>query len=152
LTVDASVAAAGIVVGILLSMLLYERTNISAGTSFAPGIAAVLIVISPESSLAIVASALLTGAAVMFLSERYYIFGKRRYALLIFIGMTLMAGLDVAFGYLDDAGSGYRVLGYLVPGLVGTDFQRQGIQRTMVAFLIVTALTASVILALTGLV
>jgi len=152
MTVDASVATIGITVGILLSMLLYERTNLSAGTSFAPGIAAVLILMSPLSALAMVAAALLTGAAVMFLSERYYVFGKRRYALLMLIGMTIMAGLDAGLGFLGDAGSGYRVLGYLVPGLIGTDFQRQGIPRTMVAFLIVTAATASVVLAFIGLV
>ena len=152
MTMDASIATAGIVVGILISMLLYERTNISAGTSFAPGIAAVIIVISPLSALAIVASAMFAGAAVMFLSEHLYIFGKRRYALLVLIGMTIMAGLDAGFGFLDDAGSGYRVLGYLVPGLVGTDFQRQGIPITMIAFLIVTAVTSSFLIVLVGLV
>jgi len=146
LTVDPSIATAGIAVGILLSMLLYELTNLSTGTSFAPGMTAVLIVLSPLSALAIVASALLTGVVIAMLSERSYIFGKRRYALLVLVGMTIMASLDVAFGFSRDVTSGYRVLGYLVPGLIGSDFQRQGMLRTMTGFLIVTAATLGVLL------
>ncbi len=150
MTVDPSVATVGIVTGILISMLLYERSNISAGTTFAPGIAAIIIVIEPISALAIIASALLAGASVIYLSEHLYVFGKRRYALLVLLGMTIMAALDLGFRFLDDVGSGYRVLAYLVPGLVGTDFQRQGVPRTMTAFLIVTVVTSSVVRLLIG--
>lgn len=143
-TVDLWTAGLALVAGIALSMLWYERTGLSPGGVLAPGIAALLLVHAPAAAVLFSSLTVPAGLAIARVGERVYLFGRRRYAMLLLVGMALAVAADIPLALTDGLDPGVRLLAYLVPGLAAVDIGRQGVGRTMGSFAAVTAATAAV--------
>ena len=77
-----------IILGIIISIVFYELTDISPGGIIVPGLM-VIYVSQWTRMLYTVAIAILAYYIVKLLSARFIIFGKRRFVMLIIVSLTL---------------------------------------------------------------
>ena len=126
--------------GIALGMFFYSRTGYSPGGIITPGFLA-LELTSPER----VGILLLSGGAVALLLALTVratgIYGRQRTGL----AMLLALGIRLLFGGFFPLSSLW--VGWVIPGLLGADMQRQGVLPTLGASF-ATAFAAAMALAL----
>ena len=85
--------------------------------------------------------------AVKLLSKIFFLFGRRRYALYLLLGISLKLMITYFFQDLPHLGN-LQLIGWLIPGIIASDMYKQGIPRTLLA---AAAVTALVLLAVQGL-
>ena len=119
--------------GIAAAVLFTELTDISPGGLIVPAYLA-LYIYAPERIAATVLLALLCMGVVRLCSRWMILYGRRRYFLFLAVGMLVKMALGMS-------GTGaIGTIGYLVPGLLGRDMERQGIVKPLSAATIVTLL------------
>lgn len=121
--------------GIVLSLFFTETLGVTAGGVIVPGYIA-LYLHDPKLVIGTFAISILTFGIVKFLSRFILIYGKRRLVLSLLLGFFL--GFWVKEYYLN--GDLY-VIGNIIPGLIASWMDRQGIVRTISVILI----TASIV-------
>lgn len=136
-----------LVAGVVLGMLFTELTGISPGGLIVPGYIALFW--NQPGRLALTAAvALLTALALKLLSRWLLLFGRRRYALFILLGFTLRAGAQLALPQLFPELGGLEAVGWLIPGIIASDVDKQGALKTFAALGAVAALVRLAALAL----
>ena len=126
--------------GIVLSLLFAELIGISPGGIVVPAYF-VLYWDDPFRMALTLLVAGLSMVSVRLLSRYMILYGRRRFAMYLIIGMLLKA----AFGALFMASpipipNLALSIGYIIPGLIASDAERQGPVPTVLALGIVTAL------------
>jgi len=128
------------VIGIVVAVLVDELTGVSPGGIIVPAFLA-LVLHQPM----VFGATLLVGLAcvpICLLAERFILlYGRRRFAFMIVTGVMLKAALGSWLPMIGLLPFGLAVVGYVVPGVMGETFRRQGIPRTMGALLLATAVT-----------
>ena len=89
---------------------------------------------------------LCTFGLVSILANYTILFGRRRFLLMILVGFLLRAGFDALQFYLPESGLDLQAIGYIIPGLIANEFYRQGIWKTVMAMMIVSALVYFILL------
>jgi poly-gamma-glutamate biosynthesis protein PgsC/CapC len=128
-----------IAIGLVLNFFLFELTGLVAGGLVAPGYFAVYwdqpFMIAFNLTLALVTTGLLRLSASITI-----LYGRRRFILCILVGFALqwivgsaVMGLEMAQGRID-------AVGYIIPGLVAHEMDRQGVGITLIALLILSVL------------
>lgn len=137
-------------VGLSVSLLFSELFGLAAGGMVVPGYIALYL--DQPVNLAIT---LATGIAAFFLvhtlSMFTIVYGKRRTTLMILVGFLLGVGLEhlpvrlleFLSGFEPHHSADIRVIGYIIPGLIGIWIDRQGLLETLSVLL-----TASVVVRL----
>lgn len=135
-----------IIFGVLASILFLELTQISPGGIIVPGYIALLLD-NPLRVAVTIALSLLTWGAVRLLSEYVILFGRRRFAVFIIVSFLLrfLTGLVTAEAHLPVTAA--MVIGYLVPGILAHEIDRQGAVKTLSSMLIVAIALKLVFLA-----
>jgi poly-gamma-glutamate biosynthesis protein PgsC/CapC len=135
-----------IIFGVLASILFHELTQISPGGIIVPGYIALLLD-DPLRVAVTIALSLLTWGAVRLLSGYVILFGKRRFAVFIIVSFLLrfLTGLVTAEGDLPVTAA--LVIGYLVPGILAQEIDRQGAVKTLSSMMIVAIALKLVFLA-----
>lgn len=125
-----------IIFGVLASIVFHELTQISPGGIIVPGYIALLLD-DPLRVAVTVALSLLTWGAVRLLSEHVILFGRRRFAVFIIVSFLLrfLTGLVSAEAELPV--TAVLVIGYLVPGILAHEIDRQGVVKTLSSMLLV---------------
>jgi gamma-polyglutamate biosynthesis protein CapC len=128
-----------IALGLVYGFALFEWTGIVAGGLVAPGYMA-LYFNDPVSIAVCLATALLTLGIVRILSSYCILYGRRRFIVCVliafFLQWTVVGGLmdaEFARGTLD-------LIGFIIPGLLANEMQRQGIGVTLAALLVLSGL------------
>lgn len=128
-----------IALGLVYGFALFEWTGIVAGGLVAPGYMA-LYFNDPVSIAVCLATALLTLGVVRILSSYCILYGRRRFIVSVliafFLQWTVVGGLmdaEFARGTLD-------LIGFIIPGLLANEMQRQGIGVTLAALLVLSGL------------
>ena len=127
-----------IIAGIVLGLLFTELTGLSPGGIIVPGYIALFF----THPLEIVLTGL-TAACVMLsvalVSRFFYLFGRRRYALCIILGILFKTGIEylLPFVFPETAAAvgigSVRLIGWLIPGIIANDMYKQGIPRTLLS-------------------
>ncbi len=147
------------VLGIAVSMVMYERRHLTTGSIVVPGYIAVFI-IHPLVIIATFINALLTYAFVnKFLSRHFLLYGRTKFTVLAVTSTAIQTALlrlspsgtwlwemDIPF---------FTGVGYIVPALIAHDMARQGIKKTsravMIAgFIVVIPIALALLLDLPG--
>lgn len=123
--------------GILLGMLYYRQTGWACGGIITPGVAA-LYIHDPSALGVSLAAGLVTALLLEGLVRISGVYGRQRLAAALLIALALRYPL-VSLG-----GDASLWLGWVVPGLVGADVQRQGVVDTLAA--VVSVSTAAAVL------
>jgi gamma-polyglutamate biosynthesis protein CapC len=126
--------------GVLVAVLFLGFTGIAPGGIIVPSYLA-LFVYSPMRVAGTLAVALLTVACFRLASRYWILFGTRRFAFMI-----LLAGLWTVlwirlFPVVLPGSIEFRVIGWVVPGLIANNFERQGIVVTTASLITATAIT-----------
>ena len=122
-------------IGIILSLFFTETLGVTAGGVIVPGYIA-LYLHDPKMVLGTFAISLVTYWIILFLSKFMLIYGKRRLVL------SLLIGFFIGFWVKENYVSGeLYVIGNIIPGLIASWMDRQGVSRTISVILI----TASIV-------
>lgn len=129
-----SVQLGTIGLGIVLGMFFYNRTGRSCGGIITPGFIALQIG-SPSSIAMALASAVVLSFVLEGVVRITGIYGRQRIALAMLLALGCKFMLDLFFPVSS------LWLGWVLPGLVAADMQRQGLVETLTGTVIVSLLT-----------
>ena len=120
--------------GMLLGMFYYHKTGWACGGIITPGVIAMYIG-DPAKVGVSIAAGLLTWVILDVLVRFFNLYGRQRLATAMLIALALRYPLVSVLGETS------LWLGWVVPGLVGADIQRQGLLTTLTAVVSVSIAT-----------
>ena len=126
------------VLALLISLIFTELTNLLPGGIIVPFYFA-LYLDDPVKILATVISALIAMVVVKFLSRYTILYGRRKFALYLIIG--ILEKILFTYLYFGNSYMFYNLsmtIGYLVPGILGREMEKQGVLKTLGALTAVT--------------
>jgi poly-gamma-glutamate biosynthesis protein PgsC/CapC len=150
LAFDDNVTRIAIVVGIVISMFWYERRNLSPGGVIVPGLVALFVVTRPLVIIYTLLVAFATMLVVRKLSDYIILFGRRRFSALMLISFGIAWALELATNTMQGMGAEFQVIGFIIPGLIANEMQRQGSFETLYTFSTITIITLLVLLLFIG--
>lgn len=122
-----------LLIGIFLSLIFAELTDLSAGGIIVPAYFA-MYAYDPKRIIGTIIISLLCVVLIKFLSQFMILYGRRRFAVYVMTGIFLRMLLGFATGDMSMS------IGYLIPGILGRDIEKQGTIPTLVSLGIVTLL------------
>jgi poly-gamma-glutamate biosynthesis protein PgsC/CapC len=122
-------------VGMLFGMFYYHKTGWACGGIITPGVIAIYIG-DPGKVAVSLAAGLVTWLVLELLVRFSGIYGRQRMAAAMLIALALRYPLVSVWGETS------LWLGWVVPGLIGADMQRQGMVMTLAAVVAVSIVTA----------
>ncbi|GEN86861.1 poly-gamma-glutamate biosynthesis protein PgsC [Oceanobacillus sp. FSL W8-0428] len=130
-----------LVLGVILSLLFSEKTGIVPAGLVVPGYLA-LVFDQPIFIAVIFGISLLTYVIVTYgLSRIMLLYGRRKFAAMLSVGIVLKLLLDYAYPMLPFEILEFRGIGVIVPGLIANTIQKQGAIITIGSSLLLGALT-----------
>lgn len=76
--------------------------------------------------------------AVKILQNWLIIYGRRRFMLTVVLSIILSAVIENNFIYISGISQDFRIIGYIIPGLIANDMQKQGVIKTLISVLIIS--------------
>jgi poly-gamma-glutamate biosynthesis protein PgsC/CapC len=136
--------------GIIVSILIYERWRVTGGAAVVAGYLA-LFVNRPLYIITTVVLAIATYQIVQrFIARRMFLYGRRRLVVMVLIGMVLQLitgaiAFALNFSAFVNQATPWMVglygVGFVLPGLIAQDIERQGSRLTILAVVGTTLLT-----------
>jgi poly-gamma-glutamate biosynthesis protein PgsC/CapC len=137
------------VLGIVVSILFYERFQLTTGGIAAPGYLAFGL-FDPLVLPGVFLTAFLSYFTVHQGLAKFILLPRAaQFSLLILMSAALHLALDfllISFTEIGASSQLLRGIGYIIPGLVAHDFARHGVGRTITAVTITSAVVASALL------
>ena len=130
--------------GIVISLFLTETLGIMAGGVIVPGYIA-LYLHDPLRIIGTFIASFMTFGIVQILSNFIFIYGKRRLVLSLLLGFLL--GYISKMYFIEQEAANLVVIGNIVPGLIASWMDRQGVLRT-ISVILMTAGTVQLLLIL----
>ncbi|GGX61076.1 poly-gamma-glutamate biosynthesis protein PgsC/CapC [Streptomyces hiroshimensis] len=127
------IAAIGIALGLLFSLVCYLTTNLSPGGMITPGWLALTLVESIQRAAMVVGITVLTYLATLLLQRYVILYGKRLFAAVVLTGVVLQATLYVILQQQFPLMYANQTLGFIVPGLIAYQLVRQPRGATLLA-------------------
>ncbi|HEU5169524.1 MAG TPA: poly-gamma-glutamate biosynthesis protein PgsC [Gemmatimonadales bacterium] len=128
-------------IGVLLNLLVYESIGLTAGGMVVPGYLA-LFMDQPLRIAVTLAAGLATWAVVSVVLGRWVIlFGRRRYGAMLVGGLLATYVFELLSSGAGAAAGEWRVIGYIVPGLLANEIDRQGPLATLAVTLVLAIAT-----------
>ncbi|MDR7468441.1 MAG: poly-gamma-glutamate biosynthesis protein PgsC [Armatimonadota bacterium] len=133
--------------GILLGLAFHEVVGISPGGVVAPAYLAVFLD-QPARVAGTVVVSLVTHAVMRLAALGLLLYGRRKTSLTLAVGFAVRWAWDmlVTGPARDATGAGLVAIGFIVPGLIAVEMERQGVARTWAGLLIVAATVRLVLL------
>ena len=126
------------VLSLIVSLIFTELTNLLPGGIIVPFYFA-LYLDDPVKVAATVLSALVAVGVINLLSRVMLLYGRRKFALYIIVG--ILEKILFTYLYFGNSYMFYNLsmtIGYLVPGILGRQMERQGVLKTVGALAAVT--------------
>jgi poly-gamma-glutamate biosynthesis protein PgsC/CapC len=134
-----------IILGIIVSIIFYEITDISPGGIVVPGLM-VMYVNQFDKMVYTVIVAIITYLVVKFISRYLVIFGKRRFVILILVSILINFLLQLLLHSFSINLLNMSIIGYSIAGIIANDMYRQGIKRTIPSLAIVIVVLELIII------
>ena len=127
-------------IGMFISLFLTETLGITAGGLIVPGFIGLSMYTPSDIVLTFIVS-IITIGIIKFLSKFILIYGKRRLVLCLIIGFLIgfpfIQRSEIEF--TEYIGHTY-IVGYIIPGLIASWMDRQGIIRTISTIMITSSI------------
>ena len=136
-----------LVLGVVLGILFMELTDVSPGGLIVPGYIALFWNRPDRLALSLVI-ALLTVAVIRLAGRTLVLFGRRRFALFLLAGFAIRVAAEFLLPMVNPAFGGLEAIGWLIPGIIASDMDKQGVPKTLLAAVAVAGLVSLVALAL----
>ncbi len=127
------IAAVGIALGLLFSLVCYLTTNLSPGGMITPGWLALTLVEDLQRAAMVVGVTVLTYAGTLLMQKYVILYGKRLFAAVVLLGVTLQATVMIVLSLEFPLMYANQTLGFIVPGLIAYQLVRQPKGPTMLA-------------------
>lgn len=139
-----------IAIGLVYGFFLFEWLGIVAGGLIAPGYLA-LSFDKPFIIAICIGVAIATMLLVRLLSSAAILYGRRRFIVCVLIAFALQwTAVSALMG--SELGAGrVEVVGYIIPGLLANEMERQGSGRTLLALLLLSAAVRLTLMAMEAL-
>jgi poly-gamma-glutamate biosynthesis protein PgsC/CapC len=124
-------------VALLASLLFIGITGVYPGGIIVPSYL-VLFVNQPSRLLGTLVAALLTLLCFKIVSRYLILFGRRMFVFMVLLGALWTFCWIQLFPLLYPASLEFRVVGWVIPGLIANNFQKQGVVSTTAALVTVT--------------
>ena len=134
--------------GIALSLILSESLGVTAGGVIVPGYIAMHLH-NPDQIIMTFFASIIVIFLIRILGKFIFIYGKRRLVLTLLLGFIIGYISRNHFFSPSDAFS-YEVIGNIIPGLIASWMDRQGVIRTISAIMITSVLVKLIIMGLSG--
>ncbi len=131
--------------GIFISLILTETLGVTAGGLIVPGYIA-LSLHDPLRVIGTFAISLIVFLIVKLLSEKLLIYGKRRLVFSLLLGF-LLGYLSRQYLYFPDEHINLAAIGNIIPGLIASWMERQGVIRTLSVILITASIIQLILMA-----
>lgn len=144
-------AEISIILSVGMNLLATELVGISGGGIVVPGYLA-LYLDQPWRLAATFFSALITLAAVRLLMRFIVLYGRRRFTAMLLVGILVNSFISsqllsaVAPVVLRGEIMDWRVIGYVIPGLIANDMMRQGVVNTILMTLVLAMIIRIVLI------
>jgi poly-gamma-glutamate biosynthesis protein PgsC/CapC len=126
--------------GLMLSLLYVGITGLYPGGIIVPGYL-VLFLDQPARIAGSLIAALLTLLCFRLASQYVILFGRRKFVFMVLIGgIWTLLSLRM-FPILFPLSLEFRVIGWVIPGLIANNFERQGVTVTTASLATVTVAT-----------
>jgi gamma-polyglutamate biosynthesis protein CapC len=145
-TLPPETATLGLAIGLVLALLCYLTTNLSPGGMITPAWLALTLVQDYRQTVLVVAVTLLTIGLTKILKRVVILYGKRLFAAVVLIGVVIqltvfvMVQRDLPLLFV------HQTLGFVVPGLIAHQIERQHARWTLLATAIVTLATYAIMI------
>ena len=137
------VVRVALVVGVVISMLFYERVQLTTGGAIVPAYLA-LHLAQPLFILTTVTAGYVSYLLVsVVLARRVILYGRRKFEVEMLVGLAIVMVFTLVADQLaaiDPVLLGLAGIGFLVPGIIAHDMARQRPGRTVAAVLGTTAI------------
>ncbi len=133
-------------IGIVLSLILTETVGVTAGGVIVPGYIA-LYLHDPIRVIATFFVSILVFVIIWFLSKYIMIYGKRRLVLCLLLGFFLGYLSKIYFRF-PASNLDISVIGNIIPGLIASWMDRQGVVRTLSVVLITATIVQLFLMAM----
>lgn len=141
-----------IILGIILSAIYYELTDISPGGLIVPGYIAIYIMQPTRIFLTLILS-LVTLVLVDFLSNYIILYGRRKFTMMVMVSFLIRLAIGASGNYIPlPAVFTTSAIGYIIPGIIAQDMGRQGAVKTISSMLLVASMISLVDILISGVV
>ena len=127
------IAALGIALGLMFSLVCYLTTNLSPGGMITPGWLALTLVEDLQRAAMVVGVTVLTYVCTLLLQRFVILYGKRLFAAVVLTGVLLQATVMIALTIEFPLMYSNQTLGFIVPGLIAYQLVRQPKGPTLLA-------------------
>ncbi len=125
-------------IGLLLSLLFIAVTGYFPGGIIVPGYL-VLYADQPLRITGTLVAALIAWLIYKFVSRYLILFGKRRFVFLILISAVISFSFSFLVPMIFPVSLEMRMIGWVIPGLIASNFDKQGVVVTLSSMAIVLA-------------
>lgn len=126
--------------GLLISLLFIGLTGYYPGGIIVPAYL-VLFMDQPLRIIGTLIASLLTILCYRIASRYLLLFGRRRFVFMILFGGLWTFLWILVFPSIFPVSFEFRVIGWVIPGLIANNFERQGMIVTTAALITVTVIT-----------
>lgn len=137
-----------IILGIILSIIFYEITEISPGGLIVPAYIAFYLD-NPQRVVITILAGILTFLIVKFISNHAIVYGRRKFALCIMVSFIIRVVLKYFNIYIVNEYElfilGGSIIGVIIPGIIAQEIDRHGMIRTISSLLILSIFIKSII-------
>jgi poly-gamma-glutamate biosynthesis protein PgsC/CapC len=127
-------------IGLLVAVLYVEIIGVYPGGIIVPAYIA-LYLDQPMRVIATIAIAIICLLLYRILSRALILFGKRRFVTFIFIGAVMAQVWSFLFPQFFPESFGLRAIGWLIPGLLANNLEKQRILPTLASLFTVAVFT-----------
>ncbi|GAA2503881.1 poly-gamma-glutamate biosynthesis protein PgsC/CapC [Streptomyces sp. NPDC059506] len=127
------IAAVGIALGLLFSLVCYLTTNLSPGGMITPGWLALTLAEDLQRAAMVVGVTVLTYVTTLLLQRMVILYGKRLFAAVVLTGVVLQATVMIVLQQQFPLMYTNQTLGFIVPGLIAYQLVRQPKGATLLA-------------------
>jgi gamma-polyglutamate biosynthesis protein CapC len=143
------VLTAALIIGVVVSLLLTELVGLSPGGIIVPGYVALLLD-RPTAPLGFLLIAFAAFGVLRAFGTQLMLYGSRRFTVAILAGLTLSLGAQwvsplLALTHVPDYVE-WAGIGFIVPGLLAHQFDRQGVLPTLLMLAIAAPLVRLVLI------
>lgn len=123
--------------GLLVSLLFIGLTGLYPGGIIVPSYL-VLFIDQPARIVGTLIAAWLTVLCFKLASQYLILFGRRRFVFMIFVGGIWTILWQQILPIIFPASLEFRVIGWVIPGLIANHFESQGVLITIASLITVT--------------
>jgi gamma-polyglutamate biosynthesis protein CapC len=136
-----------IAIGLVIGFFFYEWVGLSAGGLVVPGYIA-LYWDRPLMIASTLVVSLITLGVVRLLARVTILYGRRRFILVVLVGFLFRWLFEIFVARTGLVGVEIDTIGYIIPGLIANEMERQRVLPTLFSLLTISVLVRLVLILL----